>query len=357
MQHVVDFWRGKRVLVTGHTGFKGGWLVLWLQRLGAQVTGISLSPNTTPNLFNLIKIQELCNSYFCDIREAKELTKLIKSAQPEVIFHLAAQPLVRRSYQEPIETFGSNVMGTAHVLNAVRGLESAKAVVMVTTDKVYRNNDSYWPYREDDALGGHDPYSASKASSEIVISSFRDAFLSEQGVAVASARAGNVIGGGDWSEGRLVPDAVRAWQTGATLQIRQPQAIRPWQHVLEPLAGYLTLAEKLWHQPSLAKAYNFGPHTHEAATVREVVERAQKAYGRGEIQFGDGSEGPHEAGWLALETTRAQVDLGLQPKWSLAETITRTMAWYRSQHAGADGKELCLAEIEDYDRLTEKFFL
>ena len=348
MQQDVEFWRGKRVLVTGHTGFKGGWLVLWLQRLGAQVTGISLSPNTIPNLFDLANIQELCDSHFCDIRKAKALTRLIRSAQPEVIFHLAAQPLVRQSYQEPIKTFGTNVMGTAHVLDAVRGLGSVKSIVMVTTDKVYRNNEWHWPYREDDALGGHDPYSASKAASEIVIASFRHAFLSEQGVAVASARAGNVIGGGDWSEDRLVPDAVRAWQAGATLEIRRPQSIRPWQHVLEPLAGYLTLAKKLWYQPELADAYNFGPHTHEAATVREVVKRARQAYGSGEIRFGDGSEGPYEAGWLALETARARVDLGVQSKWPLAETVTRTMAWYRAQHAGADARELCLAEIADY---------
>ena len=348
MQQDVEFWRGKRVLLTGHTGFKGGWLVLWLQRLGAQVTGISLSPNTTPNLFDLTKIQELCDSHFCDIRKAEALTTLIRSAQPEVIFHLAAQPLVRHSYQEPIETFGTNVMGTAHVLDALRGLGSVKAVVMVTTDKVYRNNEWHWPYREDDALGGHDPYSASKAASEIVIASFRYAFLSEQGVAVASARAGNVIGGGDWSEDRLVPDAVRAWQAGATLEIRRPQAIRPWQHVLEPLAGYLTLAEKLWYHPELAGAYNFGPHTHEATTVHEMVERARQAYGSGEIRFGDGSEGPHETGWLALEAAKARVDLGVQPKWPLAETVTRTMAWYRAQHAGADARELCLAEIADY---------
>jgi len=348
MQQDVEFWRGKRVLLTGHTGFKGGWLVLWLQRLGAQVTGISLSPNTTPNLFNLAKVQDLCVSHFCDIREAKALNTLIRDTQPEVIFHLAAQPLVRQSYKEPIKTFGTNIMGTAHVLDAVRDLRSVKAIVMVTTDKVYRNNEWHWPYREDDALGGHDPYSASKAASEIVIASFRNAFLCEQGVAVASARAGNVIGGGDWSEDRLIPDAVRAWQAGATLEIRRPQAIRPWQHVLEPLAGYLTLAEKIWYQPELANAYNFGPQTHEVATVREVVERAQQAYSSGEVRFGDGSEGPHEADWLALETARARVDLGHQPKWSLPETVTRTMTWYREHHAGVDARELCLAEIADY---------
>ena len=352
MQRVIEFWRGKRVLVTGHTGFKGGWFVLWLQHLGAHVTGISLSPNTTPNLFNLAKVQDLCVSHLCDIRDAKALKTLIKGAQPEVIFHLAAQPLVRESYLDPIKTFDTNIMGTAHVLDAVRGLGSVKAIVMVTTDKVYRNNEWHWPYREDDVLGGHDPYSASKAASEIVIDSFRDAFLCEQGVAVASARAGNVIGGGDWAEDRLVPDVVRAWQAGATLEVRRPQAIRPWQHVLEPLAGYLTLAEKLWYQPELAAAYNFGPHTHEATTVREVVERAQQAYGSGEVRFGDGSEGLHEAGWLALETAKSRVELEHQPKWSLAETVTRTMTWYREHHAGADARDLCLAEIAHYGKIN-----
>ncbi len=353
MQQVVEFWRGKRVLVTGHTGFKGSWLVLWLQRLGAQVTGISLSPNTIPNLFNLAKIKELCDSHYCDIGKIKPLTALVRSAQPEVIFHLAAQSLVRQGYQEPVKTFGTNIMGTAHVLDTVRGLGSVKTIVMVTTDKVYQNNDWHWPFREDDPLGGYDPYSASKAASEIVITSFRDAFLSEQGVAVASARAGNVIGGGDWSQDRLIPDAVRAWQTGATLNIRRPQAIRPWQHVLEPLAGYLTLAKKLWDQPRLSGAYNFGPHTHEATTVRELVRLAQQAYGSGELRFGDGNEGPHESDWLALETAKTRVDLGHQPKWSLAETVRRTMNWYRAQYTGADARELCLTDIADYSEFTK----
>ena len=343
-----DFWQGKRVLLTGHTGFKGGWLALWLNRLGALVTGIGLTPNTAPNLFNLANIKELCEHHICDIRNAKVLNSLIRSAQPEVIFHLAAQPLVRQSYREPIETFSTNVMGTANLLDALLDLESVKVVVMVTTDKVYRNNEWHWPYREDDALGGRDPYSASKAASEIVISSFRDAFLSEQGVAVAAARAGNVIGGGDWSQDRLIPDAVRAWQEGVLLEIRRPHAIRPWQHVLEPLAGYLTLAEKLWDQPLLAGAYNFGPYTSEAATVKEVVELARKAYGKGEIRLGDGTEGLHEAGRLALETAKAQLVLGVQPKWPLAETVMRTMIWYLAQHAGADARELCLAEIAEY---------
>lgn len=343
-----DFWRGKRVLVTGHTGFKGGWLVLWLRQLGATVCGIALPPATTPNLFELARVAEGINSHFCDIRDAERLAALVRACRPEVVLHLAAQPLVRASYRAPLLTFSSNIMGTAHVLDALRGLDSVRVAVMVTTDKVYRNLEQPYPYREDDALGGHDPYSASKAASEIVIASYRDAFLQEQGVAVASARAGNVIGGGDWSEDRLIPDAVRAWQGGQPLEIRRPQAIRPWQHVLEPLAGYLALAEKLWHHPELAGAYNFGPHTHEAATVKKVVELARQVYGKGDVRYGDGNSGPHEAGWLALETAKARVALGVQPRWNLAETVTRTMAWYRAQQAGADARELCLAEIEQY---------
>ncbi|MCG9098084.1 CDP-glucose 4,6-dehydratase [Laribacter hongkongensis] len=347
------FWDGKRVLVTGHTGFKGGWLVLWLQRLGALVCGIALPPSTAPNLFELARVAEDIDSHFCDICDAERLTTLIHAYQPEIVLHLAAQPLVRASYRDPLATFSSNIMGTAHVLDALRSLESVRVAVMATTDKVYRNLEQPYPYREEDALGGHDPYSASKAASEIVIASYRDAFLTEQGVAVASARAGNVIGGGDWSEDRLIPDAIRAWQANEILDIRRPQAIRPWQHVLDPLHGYLTLAEKLWHHPELAGAYNFGPHTHEAATVREVIELARKAYGKANVSYGDGNSGPHEAGWLALETAKARLTLGLQPRWNLAKTVTHTMAWYQAQHAGADARKLCLTEIANYQSLIK----
>jgi CDP-glucose 4,6-dehydratase len=344
-----SFWCGKRVLVTGHTGFKGGWLVLWLRQLGATVCGLALPPGTNPNLFELARVAEGIDSHFCDIRDAERLAALARTFRPEIVLHLAAQPLVRASYRDPLGTFSCNIMGSAHLLDALRGLDSVRVALVVTTDKVYRNLEQSYPYREDDALGGHDPYSASKAASEIVIASYRDAFLQEQGVAVASARAGNVIGGGDWSEDRLIPDAVRAWQADETLDIRRPQAIRPWQHVLEPLHGYLTLAEKLWHHPKLAGAYNFGPHTHEAATVREVVELACQAYGKGDVRYGDGSAGPHEAGWLALETAKARVALCVQPRWNLIETVTHTLAWYQAQHAGADARELCLAEIADYE--------
>jgi CDP-glucose 4,6-dehydratase len=290
-------------------------------------------------------------SQYADIREAVSLSTIVRAARPQIVLHLAAQPLVRASYLTPLETFASNVMGTAHLLDALRGLDSVRVAVMVTTDKVYRNQEWLYPYREDDLLGGHDPYSASKAASEIVIASYRDAFLAAQGVAVASARAGNVIGGGDWSDDRLIPDAVRSWQSGKTLEIRRPRAIRPWQHVLEPLAGYLTLAQKLWAQPELAGAYNFGPQTSEAATVREVVELARTAYGSGGIHYGDGTVGPHEAGLLALETAKARMKLGMAPKWTLAESVNRTMAWYRAQREGADARSLCESEIAAYEAL------
>ncbi len=346
------FWRGKRVLLTGHSGFKGSWLALWLHRLGAEVTGISLSPTTTPNLFTLGEIDKLCQNHFCDIRDAAGLASLIKAARPEIVFHLAAQPLVRASYREPLATFATNFMGTAHLLDALRGLDCIRVAVMVTTDKVYRNNEWHYPYREDDTLGGHDPYSASKTASEVVIASYRDAFLAEIGVAVASARAGNVIGGGDWSEDRLIPDAVRAWQTGHPLVIRSPGAIRPWQHVLEPLAGYLTLAHQLWDHPALAGAYNFGPDTNQAATVGEVVKLACSAYGSGVTSCENNIKFPHEAGWLALEIVKARVSLGVNPKWALTESVNRTMAWYRAEHEGADARTLCELDIAAYEALV-----
>lgn len=349
MKPTPDFWRHKRVLVTGHSGFKGSWLTIWLHRLGAQVIGISLPPNTEPNLFSLAKIDQLCESHFCDIRDRDSLATLICNAQPEIVFHLAAQPLVRASYREPVETFATNVMGTAHVLEALRGLESVKAAVMITTDKVYQNREWPWPYRESDALGGHDPYSASKAASEIVIASYRNAFWGQQGVAVASARAGNVIGGGDWSEDRLIPDAIRAWQANQTLKIRRPNAIRPWQHVLEPIAGYLMLAEQICSDPDKAGAYNFGPNTHEDGTVHQVIELARAANGGGNVNYGDGTEGPHEADWLALETAKARTTLGYQPHWSLQESVHRSIHWYRAQHQDKSALELCERDIEAFE--------
>lgn len=344
------FWHGKRVLVTGHTGFKGSWLVLCLQRLGAVVTGLALPPSTQPNLFDAAQVaQGMHAHHIADIRDPEAVAAVVQASQPEVVLHLAAQPLVRASYREPLTTWATNVMGTAHVLEALRHVSSVRVAVMVTTDKVYRNLEHPYPYREDDALGGHDPYSASKAASEILIASYRDAFLSAQGVAVASARAGNVIGGGDWSEDRLIPDAIRAWQAGEVLQVRRPQAIRPWQHVLDPLHAYLTLAQALWHNPHVAGAYNFGPHTHEAATVKNVIKMASNAYEACATSYHKNSEGPHEAGWLALETAKARVALGVQPRYGLAQAVQHTLQWYRAFDQGADARALCLSDIAHHE--------
>lgn len=344
-----DFWRGKRVLLTGHTGFKGAWLALWLHRLGAQVTGVSLPPATTPSLYDLAGVRAISDSHLCDIRDAVPLAALAGSARPEIVFHLAAQALVRASYRDPLATFATNVQGTANVLDALRLVDSVRVVVVVTSDKVYRNREQYYPYREIDELGGHDPYSASKAATEIVVASYRDSFLGPKGIAVATARAGNVIGGGDWSEDRLIPDAIRAWSAGGTLHIRRPQAVRPWQHVLEPLAGYIKFAERLWREPALAGSCNFGPPTDEVVTVREIVQLAQDGGDMGQVAWGDGSEGPHETGWLALETAKARSALGIMPRWSLSQAVRRTMHWYRQQRLGADAAALCLSDIAAYE--------
>ena len=269
-----SFWHGKRVLLTGHTGFKGAWLALWLSRLGALVTGISLPPETTPNLFSLAKIQTITETHYCDIRDAALLSDLIEKAEPEIVFHLAAQALVHPSYRDPLTTFSTNVQGTANVLDALRELNTVRVVVAITTDKVYKNLEHPYPYRETDALGGHDPYSASKAAAEIVIASYKDSYLSAKGIGVASARAGNVIGGGDWSADRLIPDAIRAWDANQPLQIRRPQSVRPWQHVLDPLNGYLTIGVNLMEGKKISAAYNFGPGEESKLTVQEMASYA-----------------------------------------------------------------------------------
>jgi CDP-glucose 4,6-dehydratase len=349
MKPDADFWRGRRVLLTGHTGFKGGWLALWLTRLGAVVTGVSLPPNTDPSLFNLTGSGDCIESYFVDIRDQAALAECVRGAQPEVVFHLAAQPLVRAGYREPVATFATNVMGTANLLDSLRGVSSTRVAVMITSDKVYRNSECVYPYRETDVLGGHDPYSASKAASELVIASYRDAFLAEQGVAVASARAGNVIGGGDWAEDRLIPDAVRAWLAGRPLEVRRPEACRPWQHVIEPLAGYLALAQRLWRKPEAAGPYNFGPDTCDVASVRDVIEMARCQFPSAEVRYARLPAGPHEAQRLALEVAKARTDLAVSPLWSVTEAVRRTMTWYREQAAGADARRLCEADLAAYE--------
>ena len=342
------FWRGKRVLLTGHTGFKGAWLAIWLHRLGARVVGAALAPAAGPSLFALAPVSELLQHHQCDVRDPLALAALVRHARPEIVLHLAAQALVRTGYREPAQTFSTNVMGTANLLDAVRGQAGVRVVVVVTTDKVYQDQASCYPHREDDALGGHDPYSASKAAAELVVACYRDSYLRDNGVAVASARAGNVIGGGDWAQDRLLPDAFRAWSRDQTLEVRRPAAVRPWQHVLEPLAGYLRLAEKLWQDPRLAGAYNFGPDTAEVITVGELVHLARNAFGRGHSAYGTGASGPHETGTLTLEVARARQVLGLRPCWPVQQAVSRTMAWYRHYGNGAPARGLCLADITDY---------
>jgi CDP-glucose 4,6-dehydratase len=343
-----QFWRGRRVLVTGQTGFKGAWLCYWLARMGARVVGLALPPSTNPNLFSEAAIGSRVESLTLDIRDLEATRSGIAGAKPEIVFHLAAQPLVLRSYKAPVETFSTNVLGTVHVLESLRDLPDVKVAVMITTDKVYANREWIYPYREDDPLGGHDPYSASKAACEIAISSYRSSFLRKQGVAVASARAGNVIGGGDWSADRLIPDIARAWERGDSVRIRRPDAVRPWQHVLEPLCGYLVLAERLAADSNLADAYNFGPEGQDFAAVRSVLECAGKMYPDARVEFDANPSTPHEAGLLSLEIAKAKAALGVAPRWDLGEAVKRTMEWYRSFSAGEAANALCEGDIKAF---------
>ncbi|SOE18059.1 CDP-glucose 4,6-dehydratase [Hoeflea halophila] len=338
-----NFWRGRRVLLTGHTGFKGAWLLFWLEAMGARVTGCSLSPDRPEALFSHLHAAERLASEIVDIRDPKGLAALVARTEPEVVLHLAAQSLVRRGYSEPHATFETNVSGTNNLLRAIAEVKSASALVVTTTDKVYRNCDDGRPFVETDPLGGHDPYSASKAACEMVVDGWRSR-LADEGCAVATARAGNVIGGGDWAEDRLIPDAVRAWSSGRVLQVRRPDATRPWQHVLEPLRGYLVLAERLASGQDTAPAFNFGPRS-ESASVRKVLSLAAEQFGAVRTEFAETSQGPAEAHALALDPSLAETVLAVRGLWDLQQTVTLTAGWYRAFLAGRPARDLCEADL------------
>ena len=345
------FWKGKRVLVTGHTGFKGGWLSLWLQKLGAEVFGYSMDPNTVPAMFDVAKVHySMSSSHIGDIRDAAGLSCFLKEYQPEIVFHLAAQPIVLRSYAYPVETFSTNVMGIVHLMESIRACGSVKAVVNVTTDKCYEDRPNAGPYQETSPLGGYDPYSSSKACSEIVTMAYRRSFLAKAGTKVATARAGNVIGGGDWADNRLIPDMIRAFSAGKPVVIRNPNAIRPWQHVMEPLRGYLTLAERLCRDICVYEgAWNFGPNQDDSKPVGWVVDKLAKTWGDDATWEIEGSD-HHESKTLTLDCSKAEYELGWKPYWNLETSLTRTVQWYKAHLRGEDMREVTLRQILDYSR-------
>ena len=330
-----NFWKNKRVLITGHTGFKGSWFCLWLQKLKANLCGYALCPPTEPSLFELTSVVENMTSIEADIRDFKKLKKCIKDFKPEIIFHMAAQSLVPQSYTSPVETYETNVMGTVNLLESIRGVEGVKILLNITTDKCYENREWFWGYRENEALGGKDPYSSSKACSELVTRAYRSSFFSPEeykkhGVAIASARAGNVIGGGDWAEDRLIPDCIRSWSAGRNVIIRYPDAIRPWQHVLDALYGYMILAEKMYEDGAgYAEAWNFAPEDENAISVRDVISSLGKYWGNGaDFEIESGCR-PYEASYLKLDCSKAKMKLGWQGKWKLDLALKKIVQWYQ----------------------------
>jgi len=348
------FWRGKRVLVTGHTGFKGSWLCSWLHSMGAVVQGYALAAPTTPNLFGVLGLEERILSEIGDIRDTASLTACVNRFQPEIVFHLAAQPLVRLSYASPMDTYTTNVIGTVSLLDAVRHTDHVKAVVNVTSDKCYENREWAWGYREDEAMGGFDPYSSSKGCSELVTASYRQSFFnaneySRHGCALASARAGNVIGGGDWALDRLIPDLLSAFKDRRTVSIRNPHAIRPWQHVLEPLSGYLALAEKLYTEGmAYACGWNFGPSEDDARPVQWIVEKLAALWGRDAAWAVDVGSHVHEAHYLKLDCSKARGQLGWQPRWRLEHTLSRIVNWHNAWCSHQEMYDYTMMEINDY---------
>jgi CDP-glucose 4,6-dehydratase len=352
---VKNFWDGRRVLVTGHTGFKGSWLCLWLERLGADVTGLALEPATDPNLFDVARVSARTKSKIGDIRDYAFVRRSVAGTRPEIIFHLAAQPLVRQGYDAPVETFSTNVLGTAHLLEAVRQeSRDTRAIVVITSDKCYENLEWVWPYREDDRLGGHDPYASSKACTELVVRAFWKSYFSASvsSPALASARAGNVIGGGDWAPYRLVPDLMRGFVCGQRVAIRNPDAVRPWQHVLDALHGYLLLAEKMHNDRSFAEPWNFGPEDADSRSVRSVVEQATALWGdsAGWEEVPDRTY--HEAGLLRLDSSKARSRLGWRSRLNVNSAVEWTVDWYKKVSRGADARECVESQISLYESLS-----
>lgn len=344
-----DFWHGKRVLITGHTGFKGSWLCLWLQSMGATLRGIALEPPTLPSLFTAAHVANDMEHYITDIRDYAGVTAHMNEFRPEIVFHMAAQPLVRLSYSEPVETYATNVMGTVHVLEAARHAGTVRAIVNITTDKCYENREWIWGYREDEPMGGHDPYSSSKGCAELVSSAYRKSFLQDAGIAMATARAGNVIGGGDWASDRLVPDVLRALEKHEPVLIRNPEAIRPWQHVLEPLSGYLQLAHSLYQNGQIdAEGWNFGPRDEDAQPVRWIVEYICKQWGNDASWNLQSGEHPHEASFLKLDISKARQRLQWSPRWSLEVALQHIIDWHRAWLDGEDMRTVCLNQIDQF---------
>ncbi|MNO35594.1 CDP-glucose 4,6-dehydratase [compost metagenome] len=349
------FWGGKKVFLTGHTGFKGSWLSLWLSSMGAQVIGYSLRPTTQPNLFELLKVDELISkSIIADIRDRETLQSAMQETQPDIVIHMAAQPLVRESYKNPVETYMTNVMGTVNLFESVRNCESVSAVVNVTTDKCYDNKEWVWGYRENEPLGGYDPYSSSKACSELVTSAYRNSFfnesMGERRVAVASARAGNVIGGGDWATDRLIPDCFKALMANQPIHIRNPNAIRPWQHVLEPLSGYLLLAQNLYVKGiEYAQAWNFGPDDHDAKPVLWIVEQLTSKWPMNSGYIIDQGAHPHEAKYLKLDCSKAKASLNWAPRWDLEKALDTIVEWNEAYQQGKSMLEVCISQIKEFE--------
>ena len=345
-----EFWQKKRVFLTGHTGFKGSWLSLWLQMMGAEVHGFSLVPSSEPNLFTVARVAEgMSGNTIADIRNYANVRDAIIKCEPEIIIHMAAQPLVRHSYIEPVETYATNVMGTVHVLDIARQTSSVKAIVVISTDKCYENKEWLWGYREGDSFGGHDPYSNSKACAEMVTSTYRYSFFKNSGCAVATARAGNVIGGGDWATDRLVPDILRAFENNKPVIIRNPQSTRPWQHVLEPLSGYLTLAEMLYNEgQTFAEGWNFGPENEDARTVQWITECLAICWGNGASWQNDEGKHPYEAQYLKLDISKAKAKLDWYPQWSLKHSIGKTVEWHQAFIENLDMRAFTIEQILTY---------